>query len=82
MPVAIRVDLHPLEEPVRESHLPGSLDPLPVDLPGTERGTDEDADTATHEQPDDEIAAAVPARRDDGGELHDRERRRCRIAAR
>jgi hypothetical protein len=42
-----------------------------MDLPRAERGTDEDADAATHQKADDEVAAAVPTRRDDGGEVHD-----------
>jgi len=80
--VEVGVDLHPLEEPVRESNLAGGLHPFAVDLPRTERGTDEDADAATHEQPDNEVAAAVPARRDDEEEVHDPERGLRRVALR
>jgi hypothetical protein len=70
MPVEIRIDLHPLEQLVRESNLAGGLHPLAMDLPRAERGTDEDADAAPHQKPDDEVAAAGPTRRDDGGEIH------------
>jgi hypothetical protein len=70
--VEIGVDLHPLEETIRETNLTRSIRPFPVGLPRPERGTHQETDTAAHEEPDDEIAAAVPACRDDGYEVHAR----------
>lgn len=70
--VEIGVDLHPLEQLIRETDLSRSLRPFPVGLPRQERGTHQETDTAAHEEPDDEIAAAVPACRDDGYKVHAR----------
>jgi hypothetical protein len=66
--VEIRIDLHLLDEPIRQSDLAGGLGPFPIRLPRTERRTDEDTEDTPDHETDDEVAAAAAA----GG--HDRKK--------
>lgn len=68
--VEIGVDLHPVQQLIRETNLSRGLRPFPIGLPRPERGTHQEADAAAHEEPDDEVPGAVPACRDDGYEVH------------
>ena len=57
--VGIRVSLQTHKQVIDELRLAGGIDPLPADLPGAERGTDQDAQTGTDQDPDEEIPTST-----------------------
>lgn len=78
----IRLGFQPHEEAVGQADLARGFRPLPIGLPGAERGTDEDTDDATDEEPHEEVVPAVPVRRDDEEKVHATERAPTGIATR
>ena len=44
---------------IDQLRLAGGVHPLPVDLPRAERGADEEAETATDQEPDEEVSASA-----------------------
>ena len=57
--VGFCVGLQARQEMIDQLRLAGGVDPLPVRLPRPERGADQDAQTATDEDPDEEISASA-----------------------
>jgi hypothetical protein len=70
VPVEIRIDLHLLEEPIRQSDLAGGVGPFPIRLPRTERRTDQDTEDTPDQETDDEVAAAAAGGGHDRKECH------------